>query len=273
MSERLANLNSLTIYSQLFAGTTAESREDAFGFLTKKGLREVHLLDVFLPRGFLADLKGKLNGGEGLQFLEVSYTFRHSEIPGEFLKSLNAREILGLLEGDRGKGLVGVNFGIREPDVVVEDEDDREGTEEGVLVAAGEGSRVVNAFGDEKGVGKELRLCDISMFELSIEEVGKILDSCEKVVVLGVSITLGKGWEAIFEELGRKERSVEVLEIVGVPGEEVVERIKSGGEVGLKREMVKGLGEKWRGLGSVKISVLRTKGEEWVRGDEGWGKS
>ncbi|KAF8861770.1 hypothetical protein BDZ45DRAFT_242018 [Acephala macrosclerotiorum] len=214
LGKKLPGLRGLTLYSQLLAGTTPDSRQDALAFIKNQPqLQELHLLDVFAPPGFVTEFAANLS--KGLKFLEINYTFRHSD--PEFLKSLNAGEIVGLLEG-RGD-LVGVTLSVSAPDVT-EDEDDREGTEVGVLVIKGgkESEKLVKGL---VGNGGGLVMCDVSMFELSVEDVGRVLDGCEKVKVLGVSVWIEKGW---------------------------------------------------KGLKGVRVSVLRTKVEQWVKGDNGWEK-
>ena len=48
LAERLPNLKSVVIYSQLFAGITEESKDDAVGFFKKlQNSRALHLLVVF----------------------------------------------------------------------------------------------------------------------------------------------------------------------------------------------------------------------------------
>lgn len=48
LADRLPNLKSLVVYSQLFAGITEETMADAVEFFKKlPGLRALHLLDVF----------------------------------------------------------------------------------------------------------------------------------------------------------------------------------------------------------------------------------
>ena len=53
----LPNIKNLTIYSQLFAGTTDSSKKDAISLLQDlKMLREVHFLDVFAPPNIMKEL-------------------------------------------------------------------------------------------------------------------------------------------------------------------------------------------------------------------------
>jgi hypothetical protein len=64
--------------------------------------------------------------------------------------------------------------------------------------------------------------------------------------------------------LGKKERRIEVLEIVGVPGEGLVEKWEGKRELGPSKKVLGGLSDNWKGLKSVKVSILRTNGEQWV---------
>ncbi|KAE8450377.1 hypothetical protein EG329_006451 [Mollisiaceae sp. DMI_Dod_QoI] len=268
LGDRLKALKSLTLYSQLLAGTTPESRDDAVTFITAQHeLQELHLLDVFTPPGFWTRFAGALN--PDLKFLELNYTFRHSD--PEFLKSLQAGEVVRFVKGR--KGLLGLTLSVSAPDVVPDDEDDREGTEVGVLVVGegGEREALVDALVDPE-MGGGLVMCDVSMFELSLEELGRVVDACGMVKVLGVSVWLEKGWEELLGKLVGRDSAVEMLEIVGVPGVELVEKMKGGEMVGLSKEWLEKLARKWKGLKSVKISILRTKMEQWVNRSDVWTK-
>ncbi|TVY92032.1 hypothetical protein LAWI1_G004055, partial [Lachnellula willkommii] len=126
LGQALPNLKSLTLYSQLFAGTTQASQDDAVAFVSAAtALREFHVLDVFAPPGVFARIAGAL--AQGLAFLEVCYTYRHSDAAG-FLGTLPVKEVGGLVR----EGLVAFTVGIGAPDAgAVEevDEEDVEGTE------------------------------------------------------------------------------------------------------------------------------------------------
>src|SRR6266536_6072132 len=53
LGQKLPKLKALTVYSQLLAGTTPQSREDALIFIKgQSSLQELHLLDVFGRSGF-----------------------------------------------------------------------------------------------------------------------------------------------------------------------------------------------------------------------------
>ena len=110
LSQELPRLKALTLYCHLIDGISDASRKDAGEFMynvltgnkeNKGGLRELHLLDVFCRKGFLAGLGSILeelessassDSSTAMRFLEVSYTYRgHSDsdfltrIPGDEL--------------------------------------------------------------------------------------------------------------------------------------------------------------------------------------------
>jgi len=115
LGKQLKGLKALTLYSQLFAGTTSAAHADATSFLASQhGLKELHLLDVFAPHPVFADLLAAVSAE--LKFLEISFTFRHSD--EEFLKSVPGKEIVGGLK----KGLLGLTACVTAPEVTEDDE-------------------------------------------------------------------------------------------------------------------------------------------------------
>ena len=112
LGKALPNLKSLTIYSQLIDGVGDESRKDAGEFFNdvlvgkgrkSGGLRELHLLDVFCRKGFMAGLGAILEDlhetdaeKSVLRFLEISYTYRGHSDP-EFLNRILGDELPTLL--------------------------------------------------------------------------------------------------------------------------------------------------------------------------------
>jgi len=221
---------------------------------------------VFGPKGFFTELASAMP--PGLKFLEISYTYRHSD-PG-FLSTLPKGSEMGQFVG---KEMVGLTMCMSAPDIT-DDEDDREGTEVGILpMQKGEGSVVVKDLVEK---GKELVMLDVTLFELGIDEVKGALNACPKLKVVGFTVGLEKSWPEVFEALESKGRDegvgVEVLELVGVPGEGLVESIKNGGEASVRSGDLENLGKKWRDLKSVKVSLLRTGVEMWIREGEGWVK-
>ncbi|CZS88463.1 uncharacterized protein RCO7_04376 [Rhynchosporium graminicola] len=270
LGKKIPRVKSLTLYSQLLAGTTGYGQDDVKTFFRLQGgLRELHLLDVFTPAGFYTALAEST--APGLNFLEVNFTYRHSD--PKFLSSVPSREIVEFLKrgkSARGGALLGLTASISAPDVT-DDEDDREGTEVGILPVEREhASELVDVL---KDVGAEMVMLDLTMFELSIKQVEHVVEKCRKVKILGLTVTVEKGWGEVFEAIGKEggAAEVEVLELVGVPGQEFTESNKKGETSGLSADMlaavvVAGCGE----LKSVKVSVLRTRSEMWVREGEEW---
>lgn len=171
-----------------------------------------------------------------------------------------------------GKGLVGLTASISAPDVT-DDEDDREGTEVGILpVEKAHAGELVGVL-KGKGVGGEMVMLDITMFELSLKQVGDVVGACGKVKILGLTVAVEKGWGEVFEVLGEAGtgKGVEVLEIVGVPGLEFAESIKEGGKSGLSADVLVGVvAAGCKSLKSVKVSLLRTRSELWVLEGQVW---
>jgi len=263
LGKQLPSLRALTLYSQLFAGTTQFSRDDAISFIREqKELKELHLLDMFGPSGVFTDLIGAI--GEGLRFLEVNYTFRHSD--PAFLSSIPAGEIV---QGVK-KGLVGLTLSISSPDIT-EDEEDREGTEQGMRPVGGKDARSLVEKVRKEGIGEGLVMLDLTMFELSVKEVESVLEKCEEIKILGVTVGLESGWGDVFDAI-RKGRGIEVLEVVGVPGEGLVESLKGDSDLGVGKDVLEGLSEACKELKSVKVGILRTKLEHWVKDGGSWSK-
>lgn len=260
LGEKLRGLKVFTAFEQLFGGTVEGSKDDAVRFVRgQRELREVHFLDVFAPKGFWRDLAGALT--DEVKFLEVGVTYRHED-PAFAATLPQGGELAAFVK----EGLVGARFAMGAP---IRTGDGEEGTEIGIMAVKGkdEGGRELVKALVEKGKG--LAMCDVTMFEVSVEEVESVLDACEglKIAAFSVGIT---GWVDFFGKMAQKARGVEMLEIVGVPGSGLVEEIKASGDTGLKKETVEKLGEAWKDLKSVKVSLLRTKGEEWVKESEGW---
>ncbi|KAG9234044.1 hypothetical protein BJ875DRAFT_510702 [Amylocarpus encephaloides] len=258
-----AGLTSLILTSdikmddQLFGGTTPESRQDATTFLDNlKGLKEVHFLDVFTPQTVMQGFAQAIS--EDVGFVEVSYTYRHSD--PEFLKTLPKCELGGFVR----EGMKALRLAMQSPDVSERDEEDREGTEEGILTLprGGDTGRLLERV---REAGAALVLLDLTLFEIQVDDLLAILDSCRELKVLAVSISLDEGWDKLVEQLQGKLGGVESLEMVGVPGAKMVDGLKEGKADGCLNEKLCGLlGEGVRG---VSVSILRTQGGSWGRGE------
>lgn len=262
LSHHLSPLTSLTLYSQLFAGTTSSSHTDAISFIkAQTQLKELHLLDIFAPKTVFADLLAAL--GAEVRFLEISYTFRHED--KEFLNSIPGAEIIRGLKA----GLLGLSAVITAPEI--SEEDGNGDGEVGMRPIPGEGGALVKKLW---GMGENLVVLDVSMFEISVSDLQGILEACKRVRVLCVSVALESGWGELMAIFGREGRGtgIERLEVVGVPSVQLVERLKGGGELVVEEGELDALGVRCTGLKSLKVSVLRTRGEEWVREGNGWVK-
>lgn len=109
LGRAIPKLKSLTLYSQLIDGVEEGSRRDSGEFLNDAlvgrkanggGLRELHLLDVFCRKGFMAGLGAILEDipeeKSVLRFLEITYTYRgHSD--SEFLNRVLGDELPAML--------------------------------------------------------------------------------------------------------------------------------------------------------------------------------
>lgn len=264
LGQKLPHLKSLTLYSQLFLGTTPETRDDALAFIkAQSSLQELHLLDVFASPGQLANFNAALS--PALKFLEINYTYRHSD--PQFLASLPTKDFPGFI----GKNLVGLTLSISAPDIT-DDEDDREGTEVGILPVSGREAReVVEKLVNDAG---NLMMLDITLFEMTSEEVGKVLDANDKIKVFGFTVGVESGWDEVFQMLESKERGFEVLEIVAVPAAKLVESLKKDdASIVIMDRMLSSLGRACKNLKSVKVSILRTKTQKWTKEGGIWTQS
>jgi hypothetical protein len=259
LGKALPPLKSLTLYSQLLFGTTAGSQHNAIAFLySQSELQEVHLLDVYGPPEFFAVLAGTLS--PRMKFLEVNYTFRHE---ANFLSTLPMKGIEGLVK----EGLVALTLSISSPGEEPNPDGGDEAAVLGILPIIGQSARNVAAKLLSDGGG--LAMVDVTMFEFNLGELESILDGLGELRVVSVTVGLESGWEEILKMLETKDRSLEVLEIVGVPGEGMVEGLKKYGPL-LRKEDIDRLAEKCKALKVLKVSVLRTRSEHWTRSDGLW---
>jgi hypothetical protein len=260
LGKKMQGIRALTVYSQLFAGTTEGTRGDAIAFLgSLRGLKEVHFLDVFTPMGVMREIAGALSEETG--FVEVSFTYRHSD-PG-FAKGLPVSEMEAFVRKD----VKALRLGMQAPDVSAMDEEDREGTEVGILPVASS-TAITGILDSLLECGSGLVLLDLTMFEIVVKDVVVLLNACTSLKVLALSVALERGWEELFSEIRGKLGGIESWELVGVPGKEAVETLK-GKEGFLEGGMLEGLGGEVK---AVTVSVLRTKAESWSLDSGRWAK-
>ncbi|RFU33110.1 hypothetical protein B7463_g3222, partial [Scytalidium lignicola] len=265
LGKKFSGLKAITVYSQLIGGTTKESREDAIAFVkSQTELQEAHLLDVFGSPGFFAELGESLS--PNLKLLEINYTYRHSD--PKFLETIPSKEMAAFI--GKGKQLVGLTLSISPPDIT-DDDEDLEGTEVGVRPVSGKHSEsLVEALVEN---GKDIIVLDLTMFELSLEDLEKVLDSCHNLKGIHITVSLEKGWKEVFDVLGKKERGIEFAEFVGAPGESILEELKNNkGEINLDEESLNKLSNTCKDLKALSLSILKVKVTNWTKDGDKWQK-
>lgn len=233
LADRLPGLKSVVVYSQLFAGISDESSEDAVEFFKKlQGLRALHLLDVFARPGFFSSAAKWLkyntddepgHARRGPMFLEVNYTFRHED--EDFMAQIQAQELPKLI----GPGLISCSFNVAAPEDASEDEQDPSAlqnqgkSKEGVMafnktLSAG----LVKALTDEGGneeYPRGLRALNSTLYTFTMEQLAKVLKVQKNVMVLNVTVEVEPGEKSKKELLSALEvcASLEQVEVVANP--------------------------------------------------------
>ena len=229
LAKRLPNLKSVVIYSQLFAGITKESQDDAVEFFKRlPNLRAVHLLDVFAKPGFFieagkwlkyntSDAPGEAR--RGLMFLEVNYTFRHED--EEFMAKIQATELPSLI----GPGLISSSFNISTPESADEDDEDpttiqQVGSKEGVMAFNKTlAPDLMFALTDESFSPKGLRALNITLYTLTPSQLTTVLEVQKNAMVLSVTMETEPGEDCkkeLLKALGQC-KDLEQVEIVANP--------------------------------------------------------
>jgi hypothetical protein len=201
LADRLPNLKSLVIYSQLFGGVSEESQADAVEFFRKlPSLRALHLLDVFAQPGFFASIGPFVtynsapeteHARRGLMFLEINYTVQHSD--PEFLAKIQATELGALI----GPGLITLALNVSEADVTDDPEDPTNNTDIPAAEAAKDGILVLNktlgpllvkALTEETTRPQGLRVLNSTLFTLSIAQLREVVDKQKALMVLNATV-------------------------------------------------------------------------------------
>jgi hypothetical protein len=229
LAERLPNLKSVVVYSQLFGGISKESAEDAVAFFKKlPNLRALHLLDVFAKPGFFEQIAPwlKYNASDdpgearrGLMFLEVNYTFRHED--EEFMEQIPATELAALI----GPGLISCSFNISAPEDASEDEQDpsniqNAATKEGVMAFNKTlSTSIVDALTKGESYPRGLRALNSTLFTFTLEQFQKVLATQKNVMVINMTLEVEPGEKCKKELLKGLEgcSQLEQVEIVANP--------------------------------------------------------
>ncbi|KAK3674335.1 hypothetical protein LTR78_005804 [Recurvomyces mirabilis] len=290
LAERLPNLKSVVIYSQLFAGITEESHNDAVEFFKKLPmLRALHLLDVFAKPGFFinagkwlkyntSDTPGEAR--RGLMFLEVNYTFRHED--EDFMAKIQATELPSLV----GPGLISCSFNVSPPESAEDDEQDpstiqQASSKEGVMAFNKTlATDIMFALTDEEVSPKGLRALNITLYTMTPSQLQTVLAVQKHVLVLNATIEAEPGEDckkALLKAL-EGSKNLEQVEIVANPSLQFFMALQNPRSGVLATSFpsasdMEALSKKCPNLKTFKVSVLRTTSFgalEWERKDGKW---
>lgn len=237
LAARLPNIKSLVVYSQLLGGLTTASAFDAMAFFRHlSGLRALHLLDVFARQGFFESIApfvtynpGHGDDAEGarrgLMFLEINYTVQHSDV--EFLGKVQATELPLLI----GPGLISVAFNVSEAEETEDPEDpsnvlaaglsekERKAQDGVVCFNKTLAGPLVEALLKEESRPVNLRVLNLTLFTLTLEQAGQVLDVHRglMVLILSLEVDVAEGTREKVIGLLEKCDKVEQVEIVVNP--------------------------------------------------------
>ncbi|KAK5163380.1 uncharacterized protein LTR77_010753 [Saxophila tyrrhenica] len=290
LASRLPNLKSVVVYSQLFAGITAESQADAIAFFKAlPNLRAVHLLDVFAKEKFFreagkwlryntSDAPGEAR--RGLMFLEVNYTFRHED--EDFLHKIQATELPDLI----GPGLISCSFNIATPENVEDDPDDpanlqEAGNKQGVMAFnKSVAPDPVIALTEEENSPKGLRALNLTLYTLTTKDLKKVLETQKHVMVLNVTLEVepGEDWKKGLLEALEPCKSLEQVEVVANPTLQFFMEVQNPrhgvmGKTFPSAEEMKSLSSKCEKMSAFSVSILRAPNfgtVEWAKKDGEW---
>lgn len=225
LAERLPNLKSVVVYSQLFAGTTTQSQTDAVEFFKKlPKLRALHLLDVFAKPGFFekaaewlkyntSDKPGEAR--RGLMFLEVNYTFTHDD--QDFMSKIAASELPSLI----GPGLISCSFNVAAPeDVAGSSNAQTAGPAEGIMAFNKDfTARLVGALTEENTYPRGLRALNTTLFTITPALLKQLLQKHKHVMVVNATLENGPGEACKKEIISALEQgaNLEQVEVVAHP--------------------------------------------------------
>ncbi|KAF7186649.1 hypothetical protein HII31_12058 [Pseudocercospora fuligena] len=290
LADRVPNVKSLVVYSQIFAGLSEETMQDAVEFFKKlPNLRAVHFLDVFAKPHFFERISPwlKYNTSEvpgearrGLMFLEINYTFRHED--EEFMGKIQAPELPLLI----GPGLISLSLNLSEPENAPEDEQDPTtiqgvSTKEGIMAFNKTlTSELIEALTEEETAPKGLRALNTTLYTLTPEMIGQVLKDKKNVMVLQMTAEIEPGEATKKKLLGAIEHleHLESLEIVANPSLQFYMDIQNPRHQVLEKTFpdvwdMNKLSEKQEKLSSFKANVLRTTTLgtiDWERVDGKW---
>lgn len=230
LADRLPNIKSLVVYSQLFGGISDGSQADCVEFFRKlPGLRALHFLDVFAKANFFTAIAPyvtyKKDGDDarrGLMFLEVNYTAQHSDT--DFLPKIQASELPRLV----GPGLITVAFNVSEADITddpddpsnVEDDSGDKMAKDGIMsFNKSLATELVKALTEDETRPRNLKVLNSTLFTLTTEHLEKLKDAHKGIMVLSSTVEVDEYEnfsKKLLEILAALEK-LEQVEIVASP--------------------------------------------------------
>ncbi|KAL1990240.1 hypothetical protein VTN49DRAFT_6079 [Thermomyces lanuginosus] len=190
LARQLPNLHNLTLAQQRFTGQSVETAREAEQFVNAiNDLVELHLLDVFVPEGFMAALAAEQRRkpeGHALLILQADYTYRELPAPGnggssnydpiqDALRRIPALELPGFITQD----LSWLSFSMLPH------------TPDGILPYWYSATApFVVALISESTAPKKLKVLKSTIFQFSMEDLRRVLARHPDLVVLRVTLRL-----------------------------------------------------------------------------------
>ena len=226
LADRLPNIKSFVVYSQLLGGVSDESQADCVEFFRKlPGLRALHFLDVFARANFFKSIAPYVtysadgaDARRGLMFLEINYTVQHSD--SDFLPKIQASELPSLL----GPGLITATFNVSEADVT-DDPDDpsnlgetsgEEMAKDGIMAFNKSlAPALVKALTDEATRPRNLKVFNSTLFTLTPKHFDTVAKAHPGLMVLSSTLEVDEH-EPFRKELISTLSTLEKLEQVEI---------------------------------------------------------
>ena len=196
---RIADLKNLTIARQRFTGMSMKTAREAEHFITRiQDLVDLHMVDVFLPHGFLSVIgehQKKKPKGRDLVVLQVDYTYREVCKPGgdpinDTLERMSIPELHTLVT----PGLAWMSFKMLPHDA------------EGIIPYWRHATEpLVTALTREETAPKVLKHFKITAFQLSLDDLRTVLGKHRRIMNLDVTLrleTTDRYLESLWEILG-----------------------------------------------------------------------
>lgn len=228
LADRLPNIKSLVVYSQLFGGISDASLLDCVEFFQKlPGLRALHFLDVFARANFFTAIAPYVtysheNGRRGLMFLEVNYTVQHND--PDFLPKIQATELPLLI----GPGLITASCNVSEADVTDDPEDPNNAGETSAEEQAKDGIMAFNkslatgllkALSDEETRPRNLKVLNSTLYTITAASVKQLAETHKGLMVLSSTVEVDDPdvfRKELIETLPLLEK-IEQVEVVASP--------------------------------------------------------